>query len=129
MPAYSCSEVPLVFEAPGMAYVRQVATEGGMTIEFTRLEAGVDPADAFRGLPDDMCQAGHYGFVMSGSMVYRTAGGEEIVVRAGDAYYIPPGHLPLTRDEACEVVEFTDTHELAETMAVVARNLESAGAR
>lgn len=126
MPSYPRDEVPVAFEVPGAVEVRQVETAGGMTIELCRMEAGQDPCEFFRGLPDDMCQCPHHGYVLSGSMAFTTADGE-IVVRAGDAYYIPPGHLPLTRDEAVEVVEFSPTDELARTAAVVGRNLAAAG--
>lgn len=102
MPSYPRDEMPIAVDAPGPAQVRQVETDDGMTIEITRLEVDVDPHEAFRGLPEDMCQCPDHGYVLSGAMVVRTADGE-IVLRAGDAYHIPPGHLPLTRDEPVDI--------------------------
>jgi hypothetical protein len=45
---------------------------------------------------------------------------------AGDAYYVPPGHTPVHYAGA-EIVEFSPTETLAETIPVVMRNLEVAG--
>jgi len=44
------------------------------------------------------------------------------VYAAGDAYYAPPGHIPVIEADT-EVVEFSPTGEYAKTMEVVARNL------
>ena len=120
-------DIPAVFDQPGVATVRQIELGGGMTLEFTQLGSGLDAAPLFRGLPDDRCQCPHWGYVRRGSMTFRTADGD-VTVRAGEAYYIPPGHLPLTTDEECEVIELSPTDRLQETMAQIARNLEAAGA-
>ncbi len=46
--------------------------------------------------------------------------------RAGDAYYAPPGHLP-TLYAGTEVVEFSPSDQLQETMAVVEKNMAASG--
>jgi quercetin dioxygenase-like cupin family protein len=38
------------------------------------------------------CQVEHVGLVLSGSAVAKMDGGEEIVMREGDFFYVPPGH-------------------------------------
>ena len=45
---------------------------------------------------------------------------------AGDAYYAPPGHLPLVT-AGTSVVEFSLSEELEKTMAVIQGNLAGAG--
>ena len=45
---------------------------------------------------------------------------------AGDAYYVPPGHTPVHYAGA-EIVEFSPTDALAETIPVVLANLQAAG--
>ena len=50
----------------------------------------------------------------------------EETYEAGDAYYAPPGHLP-TLYAGSQVVEFSPTTELQQTMAVVEKNMASAG--
>jgi hypothetical protein len=45
---------------------------------------------------------------------------------AGDAYYAPPGHTPYLF-AGTEIVEFSPTDTLGETIAVVTKNLRAAG--
>ena len=98
----------------------------GYTVGFETYKADVDPAEFFVGLPDDRCQCPHWGVVLSGSISFRFADHTETYV-AGDAYYAPPGHTPVITD-GTEVVEFSPTEALEQTMAVVGQNLAAAGA-
>ena len=50
----------------------------------------------------------------------------EETYEAGDAYYVPPGHTPIHYAGA-EIVEFSPTDVLAETISVVMDNLHAAG--
>jgi hypothetical protein len=43
---------------------------------------------------------------------------------SGDAYYVPPGHTPVHYAGA-EVVEFSPSAELRETIGVVMENLQA----
>jgi hypothetical protein len=58
--------------------------------------------------------------------VFRYADHDETYA-AGDAYVAPPGHVPLVF-AGTELVEFSPTTELQETMAVVGANLATVGA-
>jgi hypothetical protein len=98
--------------------------EGGYTVAFERYSADADLAPFFKGLPDDKCQAEHWGYVMSGKVTFKTADGEE-TFEAGDAYYVAPGHTPVLY-AGTEVVEFSPTEELQQTMEVVERNMGAA---
>jgi hypothetical protein len=106
--------------------VRLEHLEGGYSVCFEQHTADADQAPLFRGLPDDRCQVPRWGFVQKGMITFRFATSEETYV-AGDAYYVPPGHTPIHYAGA-EIVEFSPTEELAETIGVVMRNLQSAGA-
>jgi quercetin dioxygenase-like cupin family protein len=64
--------------------------------------------------------------VLEGAITFRFPDREETYV-AGDAYYVPPGHTPVHHAGA-EVVEFSPTDELGETIGVVMRNVEAATA-
>ena len=94
---------------------------GGTTVELGSFVAEMDPAPAFAGLPGDRCQCPHWGYVVKGRLRYRFEDREE-VYEAGDAYYVPPGHLPLM-EAGTEYVEFSPTDQLTRTMEVVERNL------
>ena len=99
---------------------------GEYTVGFKTHKADMDPAPLFRGLPDDRCQCPHWGVVLAGRIIFRYADHDEIFA-AGDAYYGAPGHLPLLF-AGTELVEFSPTAPLAETMAVVGQNLQAARA-
>jgi hypothetical protein len=97
----------------------------GYTVGFETFKQDADPAPLFAGLPDDRCQCPHWGVVTAGRITFRWADREE-TYRAGDAYYAPPGHLPLMT-AGTTLVEFSPTAELEATMAAIQRNLQSAG--
>jgi hypothetical protein len=98
--------------------------DGGYTVGFETYTADADLSPFFRGLPDDRCQCPHWGYVIKGKLTFKSAGGEE-TYQAGDAYYAPPGHTPVLY-AGTEVVEFSPTQELGQTMEVVTRNMETA---
>jgi len=65
--------------------------------------------------------------VTEGQLTFRWADHEETYM-SGDAYYAPPGHLPLI-SAGTSIVEFSPAAELETTMAVVQKNLAAAGTR
>ena len=99
--------------------------EGGYSVCFESHSADADLADLFRGLPDDRAQLPRWGYVIKGRVGFRFADHEE-TYEEGDAYYVPPGHTPVHYAGA-EIVEFSPTEILGETIPVVMRNLEEAG--
>jgi hypothetical protein len=125
MPAFSQDQVPVEFEAD-VAQTRTV-DQGGMTIAFERLSAGVETAPLFRGLPDDACQSPHWGYLIEGRLrVLSTDGTEESIV-AGQAYYLPAGHNVVVEQDAL-VLEFSPTEDRARTMEHAAQMMQAAGA-
>jgi hypothetical protein len=90
-------------------------------VGFETFREDADGTPLFRGLPDDRCQSPHWGYVVNGRITFRYADHEEIY-ETGDAYYAPPGHIPVISG-GTEVVEFSPTGEYQQTMAVVAANL------
>ena len=94
---------------------------GGYTVGFETFREDADGTPLFRGLPDDRCQSPHWGYVVNGRITFRFAERQE-VYEGGDAYYAPPGHVPMI-DAGTEIVEFSPTAEYQQTMAVVAENL------
>jgi hypothetical protein len=121
MPRTTKTEAPILVDEPPIEG-RYVDLDG-YTVAFETFRMDADPAPLFRGLPDDRCQCPHWGIVRSGSLVMRYADHDE-TFGAGDAYYAAPGHLPLIT-AGTEVVEFSPTDGLQQTMAVVTRNMEA----
>jgi hypothetical protein len=92
------------------------------TIAFEEYSEDADLAPLFVGLPDDLCQAPHWGYVIRGRLACKHADGTVEEIGAGEAYYVGPGHTPQLY-AGTEVVEFSPTAELAKTMEVVMRNV------
>lgn len=106
--------------------IRTEDLDGGYTVCFESHTADADVAGWFRGLPDNRCQVPRWGYVIAGMTTFRFADREETYV-AGDAYYVPPGHTPVHHAGA-QIVEFSPTEPLKETIGVVMHNLHPAGA-
>ena len=121
MPRTSKAEAPIALDEPEIEgrYVEL----GGYTVAYETHKADIDPAPFFRGLPEDRCQCPHWGIVRRGKIIFRYADHDE-VFEAGDAYYGAPGHLPLIF-AGTELVEFSPTEILNETMSIVGKNLEA----
>jgi hypothetical protein len=98
--------------------------DGGYTVGFETYTADADMAELFKGLPDDRCQCEHWGYVIKGKVSFKTADSEE-TFETGDAYYVGPGHTPVLY-AGTEIVEFSPTKELQQTMEVIEKNMESA---
>jgi hypothetical protein len=99
---------------------------GGYTVEFTTFREDADGTPFFKGLPDDRCQSPHWGYVLRGELTLRYVDGDETYA-AGDAYYAPPGHIPVVTS-GTEVVEFSPAEEYSRTLEVLARNFAAAQA-
>jgi hypothetical protein len=97
---------------------------GGYSVCFESHTADADLAELFRGLPDDRSQLPRWGYVIEGKVAFRFADREE-TYEAGDAYYVPPGHTPM-HFAGAEIVEFSPTKSLGETIEVVLENLRAA---
>lgn len=124
MPKTTKTAAPVEMDAPEME--GRYVDLAGYTVGFETFKVDIDPAPLFTGLPDDRCQCPHWGVVVRGSLTMRFADHEETYV-AGDAYYAPPGHTPIVTADT-EVVEFSPTEALQQTMAVVGANLQASAA-
>jgi hypothetical protein len=83
------------------------AEDGGMIIALERWHEGLDTAEMFAALPGGACQEQHWGYVLSGAVTMRyTDDDSSETLRAGQAYYIRPGHNAHV-DKDVELVEFT----------------------
>ena len=94
---------------------------GGYTVGFEHFREDADATPLLRGLPDDRCQSPHWGYVVEGRVTFRYPDREE-AYESGDAYYAPPGHIPVVT-AGTELIEFSPTEEYSRTMQVLARNL------
>ena len=96
----------------------------GYTVNFTSFREDIDATPLMKGLPDDRCQCPHWGYVVNGKMTFRYADGEE-VFEAGDAFYAPPGHVPVKHGPGTETVFFSPSEELRKTEEVMMKNMQA----
>jgi hypothetical protein len=117
----TATEAPAFMEAPGAAI--RGADWGGMRCVQVELGPGTDLRPVLKGLPDDHCQVPHWGYVLKGSITIAYSDGQEETLRAGELFYLPPGHTPRT-DEGVTFVEFSPARELADVFDHVARQMQ-----
>jgi hypothetical protein len=96
----------------------------GYTVNFVEFREDLDQAPLLKGLPDDRCQCPHWGYVFKGRLTFRFADREE-VHEAGDAFYLPPGHVGVANEPGTEFVQFSPSTELRETEAVIMKNMQA----
>jgi hypothetical protein len=97
---------------------------GDYTVNFVTFREDIDHGPLLRGLPDDQCQCPHWGYVIKGRMTFRFGDREE-VFEAGDAFYAPPGHIPVHNEPGSEYVQFSPADELRKTSEVIMQNLQA----
>ena len=117
-------ELPILFGADP-ATIRG-ADWDGLRAMIISLPAGTDLAPLLEGLPNGLCPCPHWGYVLKGRIRVTYADREE-VLRAGDLFYLPPGHAPLVEEDT-EFVEFSRPAEHEAVLEVVKRNAAALGA-
>jgi hypothetical protein len=63
------------------------------------------------GLPDDVCRARHWGYVLKGSVIVEYLDGSTERIAAGEAFHATPGHV-YAYDEDAELIEFSPLAEM-----------------
>jgi hypothetical protein len=96
----------------------------GYTVSFLTFRQDIDATPLLKGLPDDQCQCAHWGYVVNGRVTIRYADREE-VFETGDAFYTPPGHVPVQHEPGTEMLLFSPAEELREVAATMTKNMQS----
>jgi hypothetical protein len=94
----------------------------GYTVNFVSFAIDVDSTPMLKGLPDDRCPSPHWGYVFKGRVTYQFADHEE-VHEAGDAFYVPGGHLQRA-DAGTEYLQFSPADELRAVSETIMKNLQ-----
>jgi hypothetical protein len=101
------------------------ATLDGYFVSVEKHTADFDLSPMFKGLPDDACICEHWGYVLAGSITYKSPSGDE-TFEAGDAFYVAPGHTHVLTTGG-EMVEFSKAVDHDAVHNAFARNMELAG--
>ncbi len=124
MPKASSETASEAIDGPGFEGHYQTF-EGGYTVGFETFTEDVDMTPRLKGLPDDVCQSPHWGYVLKGKLTYRSRESEEAIAE-GEAFYVAPGHTLLV-EAGTEFVFFSPTAEWQQTVEKIAKNPEGAG--
>jgi mannose-6-phosphate isomerase-like protein (cupin superfamily) len=93
------------------------------TVNFVTFRQDMDGAPMLKGLPDDRCQCPHWGYVFQGKLTMRFSDHEE-TFQAGDAFYAPPGHIPV-HEAGTEYLQFSPSEELRQTSETIMKNMQA----
>ena len=96
----------------------------GYAVNFVEFRNDVDATPLLKGLPDDRCQCPHWGYVFKGKMTARYPDRDE-VFEVGDAFYTPPGHVPVKNEPGTEILWFSPSEELRTAEAVMMKNMQT----
>jgi hypothetical protein len=120
-PTHAAKEdLPIWDAGLGDQIQKRYAEWGSFRVEFESIKAGFDTAPAFSPLPDGACDVPHWGYVFKGKIAVRYTDGREETVCAGEAFYMPPGHVPRFVEDT-ELVEFTPVDLLARRNELLAQ--------
>jgi hypothetical protein len=103
----------------------QEKLEGGYFVSIEEYSKDFDISSFFKGLPDDMCNCRHWGYVLEGEITYKSPRGDE-TFKAGEAFYVEPGHTHVMRKDSA-MVEFSLTAEHDVVADAVIANMRNAG--
>jgi len=84
---------------------------GEMHVEYDIVKKRFDITPVLKGLQNDRCQVPHWGIVTKGQATVKYEDGKEEIIKAGDAYYIPPGHTAIF-EAGFEMWEFSPNEKL-----------------
>lgn len=94
----------------------------GYTVNLVSIREDHDLAPMLSGLPGGRCPCPHWGYVLTGRMIARYAGHEE-VYEAGDAFYLSPGHAPAA-EAGTEFIQFSPSDQPQEVEAAMMRHMQ-----
>jgi hypothetical protein len=96
----------------------------GTAVQFLTAKQDLDATPLMKGLPDDRCSSPHWGYVFKGRLTF-DCGDHEEVFEAGDAFYLSPGHIPISSDPGTEYLQFSPADDLQIVSETIMRNAQA----
>ncbi len=114
----SKAELPVTSEGGGVI-VRET-TWGAMHVEMPTFDKEFNMIPLLKGFPDDLDPVPFWGYVVKGGFraIYED---REEVVKAGDVFYLPPGHAVIY-EAGTEFVMFGPAELVEKAAPTIARN-------
>ena len=100
------------------------AVFGANNCAHVKFSAGTDIGEILEGLPNDLCQCPHWGYLIKGKLAVSYGDGSSEEVRTGDVFYWPPGHTVVYLEDS-ELVEFSPGEEMQEVLEHIQNKLNS----
>ncbi len=111
--------LPLLFER-GSSSLRGMEW-GGMVALLYSIPAGTDMKPLMAGMPDDLCQCPHWGYVIKGRLRITHKDSEQ-VVSSGELFYAEPGHVPYFEEDT-QMIEFSPKDAWYTMIAQLSKNM------
>lgn len=115
-------DIPVINDANGNI-MRVLNGFGQFAVSYHEFKKGTDFTPVLKGLPGDMCQCPHYGYIFEGAFRFIFADGTEEVYRSGDVYYAPAPHTAIVEEDT-RLLDFNPQHEHDELMEHVAKVMQ-----
>ena len=121
MPTVSRTTAETVNEYP--VAVDRTSELDGYAVSFVDIKETHSLAPMLASLPGGHCRCPHWGYLFRGRMVVHYDGHDD-VIDAGQAFYMPAGHVPEA-DAGTEFVIFSPAEELRETEEAIQRGMQA----
>jgi mannose-6-phosphate isomerase-like protein (cupin superfamily) len=95
----------------------------GYTVNFVDITETHSLAPMLASLPGGHCRCPHWGYLFQGRMIVHYDDHDD-VIEQGQAFYMPPGHVPEA-DAGTEFVLFSPTGQLQATERAVANGIRA----
>jgi hypothetical protein len=125
------NDIPTLIDSFG-AVVRQKVDFGDTTgygrigAEHFLMAQGTDIESLLKGLPDDLCQSPHWGYLIDGELTVKFKDGVQENVRSGDLFYWPPGHT-VKANRPAEFILFSPQQEHTLVLEHIKKKMASEG--
>ncbi len=94
---------------------------GEMVVLLYTIPAGTDMKPLMAGMPDDLCQCPHWGYVLQGRLRIKHKDFEQ-VVSSGELFYAESGHAPVFEEDT-QMIEFSPKAAWYSMIATIGKNL------
>ncbi len=98
---------------------------GDIHVSYETYQRPFDYTPMLQGLPDNLCQSPHWGYVLKGQILVTYHNGTQEKIAEGNAYYLPPGHTVFV-ESGTEFIEFSPVDVYSEMAWVILRNMQKA---
>lgn len=79
---------------------------GGLAVDVNNAPQGTNFSPLLEGLENDLCQVPHWGYVVKGAVEIEYADGNKEIFKAGEAFYMKPGHTAVVLEDL-QLVSFS----------------------